>query len=105
MSGRTIRGCFWDGEDHRKEDCTDLKKAIERVDVYQWDRFIILGQKGIGDEILVPIPQEVGRKMIWQKDWVRQKRLAKESDLQSKAQYITVDTNTNKLMNREEVIY
>ena len=110
MTGRTIRGCFWDGEDHRKEDCQDLKKAIERGDVHQRDRFIILGQKDVGDEILVPIPREVNGKMIWQKDWVREKLLAKESDLQSKAQCVTVetntnDTNTNELMNVEEVIY
>jgi len=56
MSRRTIRECLWNGEYHSKEDCADLKKVIERVEVYQWDRFIILRQKGVGDEILVPIP-------------------------------------------------
>ena len=110
MSGRTIREYFWDGKDHRKEDCADLKKAIERVDIYQWDRFIILGQKGVGDEILMPILQEVDVKKIWQKDSVREKLLAKESDLQSKADCVTVetntnDTNTNELTNGEEIIY
>jgi len=105
MLGRTIRGCFWDGEDYRKEDYVDLKKAIERGEVHQWDRFIILGQKGVGDKILVPIPREVDRKIIWQKDWVREKLLAKERDLQSKAQYVTVETNPNELMNGDEVIY
>jgi len=68
MLGRTIGGCFWDGEDYRKEDCQDLRKAIERREVHQRDRFIILGQKGVGEEILVPIPWEVDGKIIWQKD-------------------------------------
>jgi len=110
MSGRRIKGCLWDSEDRKKEDCTDLKKAIERGDVHQQDRFIILGQKGVVDEILVPIPREVDGKIIWQKDWVWEKLLAKESNLLSKAQCITVemntnDMNTNELMNGEQVIY
>jgi len=65
----------------------------------------MLGQKGIGDEILVPIPWEVDGKMIWQKDWVWEKLLVKESDLQLKTQCVTVETNTNELMNGEEMIY
>jgi len=73
MSGRTIRGCFWDGENHRKEDCQDLKRAIERGDVYQRDRLTFLGQQGVGDDVvLVPVPHEVNGKMKWQKDWVRE---------------------------------
>jgi len=66
----------------------------------------LLGQKGVGDEILVPIPREVNGKMVWQKDWVREKLLAKESDM-PKAQCATVDTNErdSEVMNGEEVIY
>ena len=85
MSGRTIQVSFWHGKDHKNKNCADLKKAMERVDICQQDRFIILGQRAVEDEIVVPIPREVDGKMIWQKDWVWEKLLAKDSDLQSKA--------------------
>jgi len=61
-----IRGCYWDGKNYRKEDCQDLKKAIKRGDVHQKDRLTLLGQKGVRDEVLVPVPHEVDGKMSWQ---------------------------------------
>jgi len=38
-----VRECFWDGGNHRKEDCEDLRKAVEREDVHIYDRWIYLG--------------------------------------------------------------
>jgi len=54
-----VPGCFWDGGNHQKEDCEDLRKAVEWGDVYIRDRWIYLGQQGVGDTVLVPIPQEI----------------------------------------------
>jgi len=39
-----VRGCFWDGGNYRKEDCADLRKAVEQGDVHIRDRWIYLGQ-------------------------------------------------------------
>jgi len=63
-----VWGYFWDGGNHRKEDCEDLRKAVERGNVHIRDRWIYLGQQGVGDTVLVPIPQEIEGKMKWQKD-------------------------------------
>jgi len=106
-----VRGCFWDGRNHRKEDYKDLRKAVERGDVHIRDRWIYLGQQGVGDTVLVPIPQEIEGKMKWQKDWVHERLLAKESEI-PKVHSIMGD-NTTKIvvhnileqMNGEEVVY
>jgi len=96
---------------HRKEDCEDLRKAIERGDVHIRDRWIDLGQQGVWDTVLVPIPQEIEGKMKWQKDWVHEKLLAKESEMQPKIHSITgkntigVIHNIQEQMNGEEVVY
>jgi len=106
-----VRECFWDGRNHRKEDCEDLRKAVERGDVHIHDRWIYLGLQGVGDTVLVPIPQEIEGKMKWQKDWVHEKLLAKESEMQPKIQSITGENtmgvvhNIQEQMNGEEVVY
>jgi len=51
-----VWGCFGYGENHRKEDCEDLRNAVEWGDVHIRDRWIYLGQQGVGDTVLVPIP-------------------------------------------------
>jgi len=38
-----VRGCFWYGGNHQKEDCEDLRKAVEWGDVHIRDRWIYLG--------------------------------------------------------------
>ena len=63
---------FGMGGNHWKEDCEDLRKAVERGDVHIRDRWIYLGQQGVGDTVLVPTPQEIEGKMKWQKDWVHE---------------------------------
>jgi len=89
-----IRGCYWDGENHRKEDCQDLKRAIERGDVYQRDRLTFLGPQGVGnDGVLVPVPHEVNGKMKWQKEWVRE-----QQSQMPRALCITVENNRDKPM-------
>jgi len=94
-----IRGCYWDGENHRKEDCQDLKRAIERGDVYKRDRLTFLGQQGVGDDgVLVPVPHEVNGKIKWQKDWVREQQV-KESEM-PRALCITVENNRDKPMHQ-----
>jgi len=96
---------------HRKEDCEDLRKAVERGDVHVRDRWIYLGQQEVGDTVLVPTPQEIEGKMKWQKDWVHERLLAKESEM-PKVQYVTGDNTTKTMvydileqMNGEEVVY
>jgi len=66
---------------HRKEECQDLKQAIARGEVHQRDRFTYTGQQGVGDAILVPIPQEVEGRIKWQKEWVQEHMLMKEGNL------------------------
>jgi len=63
-----VRGCFWDGGNHQKEDCENFRKAVEQGDVHIYDRWIYLGQQGVGDAVLVPIPQEIESKNKWQKE-------------------------------------
>jgi len=89
-----IRGCYWDGENHRKDDCQDLKRAIERGDVYQRDRLMVLGPQSVSkDGILVPVPYEVNGKMKWQKEWVR-----KQQSQMPRALCITGENNHDKPM-------
>jgi len=76
-----IRGCYWDGQSYLKEDCPDLKRAVERGDVHMRGKIVFLGQEGLDDEIKVPIPSEVGRVVKWQKDWVHEHLKMKESDI------------------------
>jgi hypothetical protein len=81
QASTSIRGCYWDGQNHRREDCQDMKRAIERGDVHMKGRLTYLGQQGVGDEVLVPIPHEEDGKVKWQKDWVQEKLLTKESGM------------------------
>jgi len=106
-----IRGCYWDGQSHLKEDCPDLKRAVERGDVHMRGKIVFLGQERLGDEIKVPIPSEVGGVIKWQKDCVHEYLKMKESDI-PKMQYITVETegkcmacNMMEKMNGENVIH
>jgi len=61
--------------------------------------------------VLVPIPQEIEGKIKWQKDWVHEKLLAKESRMQPKIHSITGENtmgvvhNIQEQMNGEEVVY
>jgi len=61
--------------------------------------------------ILVPIPQEIEGKMKWQKDWVHERLLARESEMQPKIHSITGENtmgmvhNILEQMNGEEVMY
>ena len=49
-----------------------------------------MGQQGVGDAILVPIPQEVEGRIKWQKEWVQEHMLMKEGNL-SHAQTMFVE--------------
>jgi len=44
-------------------------------------KIVYLGQEGLGDEIKVPIPSEVGGVVKWQKEWVHEHLKLKESDI------------------------
>jgi len=74
-------------------------------------KIVFLGQGGLGDEIKVPIPSEVGGVVKWQKEWVHEHLKMKESDI-PRMQGITVETesegvacNMMEKMNGENVIY
>ena len=60
--------------------------------------------------VLVPIPQEIEGKMKWQKDWVHERLLAKESEM-LKIHSITGENTTGMVhdileqMNEEEIVY
>ena len=106
-----IRGCYWDRQSHLKEDCPDLKGAVERGDVHMHGKIVFLGQEGLGKEIKVPIPSEVGGVIKWQKEWVHEYLKMKESEI-PKIQCITMETegkgaacNMMEKMNGENVIY
>jgi len=49
-----------------------------------------MDQQGVGDAILVPIPQEVEGRIKWQKEWVQKQMLMKEGNL-SHAQTMFVE--------------
>jgi len=62
--------------------------------------------------VLVPTPQEIEGKMKWQKDWVHERLLAKESEMLPKVQCVTGESTTKAVvhdileqMNGEEVVY
>jgi len=77
-----------------KEDCADLKKAIERGDVQQWDGLTFLGPQGIGnDGVLVLVAHEVNGKIKWQKNCVRE-----QQSQMPRALCIRVENNRDKPM-------
>jgi len=76
-----IRGCYCHWLMHRKEECQDLKQVIARGEIHQRDRFTYMGQQGVEDAILVPIPQELEGRIKWQKEWVQEHMLMKEGNL------------------------
>ena len=58
------------------------------------------------------MPQEIEGKIKWQKDWVHERLLAKESEMLSKVQCVTGESTTKAVvydileqMNGEEVVY
>ena len=52
-----IRGCYWDGGMHRREQCRALQRAVERGNVHYKGSCLYLGQEGASDcHIRVPYP-------------------------------------------------
>ena len=99
---------------HRKEEYEDLKQAIVREEVHQRDRFTYMGQPGVGDAILVSIPQEVEGRIKWQKEWVQDHMLMREGNLSHAQTMFVEDSKAGvscnvvteaKKINAEPVVY
>lgn len=90
-----IRGCYWDGGMHRRDECKALKVAIERGEVHYQGASLFLGQGGT-EVIRVPYPTmgDDGQVSEWQEDWVRKALKTKESkteDMKAASSVITQD--------------
>jgi len=83
--GQRIRGCFWDGGEHRRDECQVLQKAIKRGDVHFRGLSLYLGQEGTEGAIRVPYPimNEEGQVTEWQEEWVKKALQTKESKINS----------------------
>ena len=75
-----LRGCYYDGGEHFKENCEELWKALEREDMYKKGPVLFLGPEDASSNIKVWMPREDGNaKIVWQQEWVMNKLMKKES--------------------------
>ena len=85
-----VRGCYWDGKPHGRDNCDELLKAINRGEVHRKGKVLYLGQEGDGDSVHVPVPVEIEGKITWQQDWVKQQLWEKESEI-ARVNCVTVE--------------
>ena len=75
-----MRGCYYDGGEHSRENCEELRKALKRGDMYTKGPVLFSGREDASSNIKVPIPREDGNgKMMWQREWVMNELMKKES--------------------------
>ena len=81
-----VRGCYWDGGQHNREYCKDLKKAMKQGFVHKRGAILYIGQdrEPNPQRIPVPTPDSEGR-VTYQRDWVAQYLRQKESELNCSA--------------------
>ena len=58
-----------------------MERALNKRGVYLIDKVLYLGQEGVGDSIRVAVAVEIGGKVTWQQEWVREQLLKKESNI------------------------
>src|SRR5258706_6301777 len=79
----TIRGCYYDGGSHYRENCEELKRALECGEVHRkgQGQALYLGREDSGTTIRVPFPEEKDGRIVWQKEWVENELKKKESEV------------------------
>src|SRR5258705_2970154 len=79
----TIRGCYYDGGSHYRENCEELKRALECREVHRkgQGQALYLGREDSGTTIRVPFPEEKDGRVVWQKEWVENELRKKESEV------------------------
>ena len=75
-----IRGCYYDGRNDYRENCEELKKALENSRKGQ-SQTLFLGREDSGSTVRVPFPEEKDRRIVWQKEWVENELRKKESEV------------------------
>ena len=85
-----VRGCYWDGKLHGRDNCDELLKAINRGEVHRKGKVLYIRQEGVRDCVRVPVPVEIESKIIWQQDWVKQHLLKRECEM-GRSNCVTVE--------------
>src|SRR5258705_11495409 len=89
-----IRGCYYDGGAHSRETCEELQKALACGDVYKKGPVLFLGREDANSNIRVLIPMEdSSRKIMWQREWVMNKLMKKESQALGTANSVTLESS------------
>ena len=82
-----MRGCYYDGREHSRENCEELRKALECGDMHKKSLVLFLGYKDTSSNIKVPILREDrNSKIMWQQEWVMNKLMKKESQALAKGE-------------------
>ena len=64
-----LKGCYSDGGEHSRENCEELRKALECGDVYKNGLVLFLGREDASNNIKVLIPREDGNgRIVWQQE-------------------------------------
>ena len=75
-----LRGCYYDGSKHSRKNCEELRKALERGDIYKKCLVLFIGHENASSNSKVSILREDGNgKLVWQREWVMNKLMKKES--------------------------
>ena len=76
----SLRGCYYDGGEHFRENCEELWKALARGDVHKKGPVLFLGREDAGSNIKIPISREDGNgRMVWHQEWIINELMKKES--------------------------
>ena len=54
-----VRGCYWDGKRHGRDNCDELLKAINTGEVHRKGKVLYLGQEGVRDSVRVTVAVEI----------------------------------------------
>ena len=58
-----LKGCYWDGKLHVRDDYEELQSAISRREVHYKGKVLYLRPEGVRDSIWVPVPVEIDGKV------------------------------------------
>ena len=62
-----LRGYYYDGSEHSRENCEELRKALEHGDMHKKGPVLFLGHEDADSNIKVPILREDGNgRIMWQ---------------------------------------
>ena len=77
-----MRGCYYNGSEHSRENCKELREALEHGDVHKKGPVLFLGYEDTGSNIKVLISRENGNgKIVWYREWVMNELMKKESQV------------------------